>query len=197
MSDTVKIGLVFAVMGLLVLGGMSLQPSPTIDVTEINVLPEKTLEMLDPAYSEKAVYADCNARFVFEISQTPEGVESKLSLWLHNLTDQVIAVVWDRCSIQLPNANTVNIVHEGHDPNDSWRYLTRAGSFPPTSVAPHGELFDTVIPVSEIILAKNTEDATESFSVSSGVLDQGPFMFVLAVEIGGQINYYTFRFLIR
>lgn len=195
MSDTVKMGLVFAVMGLLVLGGMSMRPLST-KVTEINVLPEKKLELLDPEYSEKAVYADCNVRVIFEISQAPAGVESKLSFWLHNLTNEVITVVWDRCSMQLPNANTVNIIHEGQAPNDPWRFMTRSGSFPPTAIAPHGELFDTVIPISEISL-NEASDRDAAFSVTADLLDEGPFMFILAMEIGGELKYHTFRFLIR
>jgi hypothetical protein len=194
-SDTVKMGLVFAVMGLLVLGGMSMRPLST-KVTEINVLPEKKLELLDPEYSEKAVYADCNVRVIFEISQAPAGVESKLSFWLHNLTNEVITVVWDRCSMQLPNANTVNIIHEGQAPNDPWRFMTRSGSFPPTAIAPHGELFDTVIPISEISL-NEASDRDAAFSVTADLLDEGPFMFILAMEIGGELKYHTFRFLIR
>lgn len=195
MSDTVKMGLVFAVMGLLVLGGMSMRPLST-KVTEINVLPEKKLELLDPEYSEKAVYADCNVRVIFEISQAPAGVESKLSFWLHNLTNEVITVVWDRCSMQLPNANTVNIIHEGQAPNDPWRFMTRSGSFPPTAIAPHGELFDTVIPISEISL-NEASDRDAAFSVTTDLLDEGPFLFILAMEIGGELKYHTFRFLIR
>ena len=195
MSDTVKMGLVFAVMGLLVLGGVSMQPF-TVKVTEVNVLPEKKLELLDPEYSEKAVYADCNVRIIFEISQAPTGVESKLSFWVHNLTNEVIAVVWDRCSMQLPNANTVNIIHEGQAPNDPWRFMMRSGSFPPTAIAPHGELFDTVIPLSEISL-NDASGAEAAFSVTTDLLDEGPFMFVLAMEIGGELKYHTFRFLIR
>jgi hypothetical protein len=194
-SDTVKMGLVFAVMGLLVLGGMSMRPLST-KVTEINVLPEKKLELLDPEYSEKAVYADCNVRVIFEISQAPTVVESKLSFWLHNLTNEVITVVWDRCSMQLPNANTVNIIHEGQAPNDPWRFMTRSGSFPPTAIAPHGELFDTVIPISEISL-NEASDRDAAFSVTADLLDEGPFMFILAMEIGGELKYHTFRFLIR
>ena len=168
----------------------------TTQVTEINVLSEKQLELLDPEYSEKAVYADCNVRVIFEISEVPAGVESKLSFWLHNLTNEVITVVWDRCSMQLPNANTVNIIHEGQAPQDVWRFMARSGSFPPTAIAPHGELFDTVIPISEISLNEaGTDDA--AFSVTTGLLDEGPFLFVLAMEIGGELQYHTFRFLVR
>lgn len=195
MSDTVKMGLVFAVMGLLVLGGMSMRPF-SVKVTEINVLPEKKLELLDPEYSEKAVYADCNVRIIFEISQAPTGVESKLSFWLHNLTSEVITVVWDHCSMQLPNAHTVNIIHEGQAPNDPWRFMTRSGSFPPTAIAPYGELFDTVIPISEISL-NEASDRNAAFTITTDLLDEGPFMFVLAMEIGGELKYHAFRFLIR
>jgi hypothetical protein len=195
-SDTLKIGLVFAVMGLLVLGGLSMRP-PSVKVTEVKVLAEKKLELLDPEYSEKAVYADCNVRLIFEISQVPNGVESKLSFWLHNLTNEVITVIWDRCSMQLPNANTVNLIHEGQSPNDFWRFMTRSSSFPPTAVAPRGELFDTVIPISEIRLNEENKTSGAAFSVTTNILDQGPFMCVLALEIGGEIKYHTFRFLIR
>jgi len=198
-DDIVKIGIIVAVMGALLLGGLALRyttvaPEVTevAETTEINVLPPKSLEMLDPVYSEKAVYQDDTIRVSFDAACTADGVESKLPFWLHNASDDVVTVLWDLCSIQLPSANTVNIVHE--------EQLGLFGplSSPPISIAPGGDLFDAVFPLSEVDW---TDD--DGWFVSSNVLDQGPFLFVLALEASDpccaehQIKYYTFRFIIR
>jgi hypothetical protein len=197
-DDIVKIGIIVAVMGALVLGGVALRSTTTVpedmgavETTEINVLPPKSLEMLGPIYSEKAVYEDDTIRISFDAAYTADGVESRLPFWLHNTSDDVVTILWDLCSIQLPSANTVNIVHE--------ELLNLFGplSSPPISIAPGGDLFDAVLPLSEV------DWIDDDWSVSSSVLDQGPFLFVLALETSDpccterQIKYYTFRFIIR
>jgi len=197
-DDIVKIGIISAVMAALLLGGLALRyttvaPEVTevAETTEINVLPPKSLEMLDPIYSEKAVYEDDTIRISFDAAYTADGVESKLPFWLHNASDDVVTILWDLCSIQLPCANTVNIVHE--------EQLSLFGplSSPPISIAPGGDLFDAVFPLSEVGWID------DGWSVSSNVFDQGPFLFVLALEASDpcctepQIKYYTFRFIIR
>jgi len=53
-----------------------------------------------------------------------------------------------------------------------------------------------VIPISEISL-NEASDRDAAFSVTTDLLDEGPFLFVLAMEIGGELKYHTFRFLIR
>ena len=146
----------------------------------------KMLRILSPCFSREAEYSDCAIRVSFEASYSPEGrAESRLGFWLRNTSAQVIAVDWDRCSIQLPDGDTVNVVHE-----DQLGSLGRASS-PPTTLAPGGDLFDAVFPVSEVVWTDKGWIAT------SGVLDQGPFSFVLALDMGGRIQYYVFRFLIR
>jgi hypothetical protein len=196
-DNLVKIGIIAAIMGALLLGGLALNsatavqetPPPT-ETTEVTVIPQETLEMLDPIYSEKAVYEDDTIRISFKASQTENGVESRLPFWLHNVSNDVITVLWDRCSLELPCANTVNIANEAQ--LDSYSIMHAR----PISVAPGGDLFDAVIPISEVT-------RTESgWAFSSDVLDQGPFLFVLAIETGSdcgprQIRYYPFRFVIR
>ena len=215
MNDLGKIAVIAAIMGALLLFGLLLhQPEPAVEpvlieevVTEITVLPPTSLEMLDPIYSEKAVFQDGTIRIAFNISHTEEGVESRLPFWLHNISDDVISILWDRCSMQLPCGNTVNIVNE--------EGLAYGGSI---SIAPGGDLFDAVIPITEIVWE-------EEPIVSTGVLDQATFTFVLAVERGApgaptahrmgtnlppgcepavttiagerEIVFYTFRFVIR
>jgi len=192
-DDLVKIGIVAAIMGALLLGGLALRyttATPEVEeVTEVaeeSVLPLPSLEMLDPVYSEKAVFADCGIRASFEPYYTSDGeVESKLAFWFHNGTDDVIAVDWNRCSIQLPSGDTVNVVYE-----------EQVGIFkttlaPPTAVAPDSDLFSTVYPISEI------DWTADEWSVTSGVLEQGPFKFVLALETAQGLKYYPFRFILR
>ena len=165
--------------------------STQIDVPEIEsvrgVSPsQKMLRILSPCFSREAEYSDCAIRLTFEASYTVDGrAESRLAFWLRNTSAQVIAVVWDRCSIQLPDGDTVNVVHE-----DQLGALGTASS-PPTTLAPGGDLFDAVFPVSEVTWTN------EGWIASSGVLDQGPFSFILALDMGGRIQYYVFRFLIR
>jgi len=209
-----------AIMGALLLFGLLLhQPEPAAvesqepvaveePVTEVTVLPPTSLEMLDPIYSEKAVFQDDTIRIAFNISHTEEGVESRLPFWIHNISDDAISIFWDRCSMQLPCGNTVNIVNE--------EGLAYGGSI---SIAPGGDLFDAVIPITEIVWEEDP-------IVSTGVLDQATFTFVLAVERGvpgastahrmssnrgepgcepavttiageREIVFYTFRFVIR
>ena len=222
MNDIGKVAVIAGVMGALLLFGLLLYqpaPAPAVEpevapveqpVPEVTVLPPTSLEMLDPIYSEKAVFQDDTIRIAFDASHTDEGVESRLPFWLHNVSRDVISVLWDRCSMQLPNGNTVNIVNE--------EALAYGGSI---SVAPRGDLFDAVIPVTEIVWQDDP-------IISTDVLDQAPFTFVLAIErgipdtstayhtgamrgqlppgcepvvtmVGGdrEILFYTFRFVIR
>lgn len=166
-------------------------PAATTPAPQVTVLPQKTLEMLDPIYSEKAVYADDTIRVSFKASQTANGFESLLPLWIHNVSNDVVTVLWDRCSFELPSGNTVNVADE-----------TQIGTYSrmpsrPISIAPGGDLFDTVIPISEVTWTAG------NWSTTTGVLDKSPFRFVLAIETGSgncgprQIRYYTFRFVIR
>jgi len=217
-NDLGKIAVIAAIMGALLLFGLLLyQPEPeTVEpvlleevVTEVTVLPPTSLEMLDPIYSEKAVFQDDTIRIAFNISHTEEGVESRLPFWIHNISDDAISILWDRCSMQLPCGNTVNIVNE--------EGLAYGGSI---SIAPGGDLFDAVIPITEIVWE-------EEPILSTGVLDQATFTFVLAVERAApgtstthrmgssrgelptcepavtttagerEIVFYTFRFVIR
>ena len=221
MNDLGKIAVIAAIMGALLLFGLlAYRPAPAADErelevieepAEVTVLPPTSLEMLDPIYSEKAVFQDDTIRIAFNISHTEEGVESRLPFWIHNISDDVISILWDRCSIQLPCGNTVNVVNE-----EGPAY---GGSI---SIAPSGDLFDAVIPITEIAW----ED--EEPIISTGILDQATFTFVLAVERGAagspmahcitepqpalpagcepevktiaggrEIVFYTFRFVIR
>ncbi len=190
MNDLGKIAVIAAIMGALLLFGLLLhQPEPaTVEpvlepveeaAAEVTVLPPTSLEMLDPIYSEKAVFQDNTIRIAFNISHTEEGAESRLPFWLHNISDDVISVLWDRCSMQLPCGNTVNVIHE--------EGLGYGGSI---SVAPAGDLFDAVIPITEIVWEE------EEPIVSTGVLDQATFTLVLAIERGvpgAQTAYHTDR----
>ena len=196
-DDLVKIGIVAAVMAVLLIGGIAMRDAtpaadttPAPQVTQVTVLPQKSLEMLDPIYSEKAVFEDDTIRVSFKASQTADGFKSELPLWIHNVSSDVVTVLWDRCSLELPSGDTVNIANE-----------TQIGTYSsmlsrPISIAPGGDLFDTVIPVSEVTWSGG------DWSTTTGVLDKGPFRFVLAIETGSdcgpqEIHYYTFRFVIR
>ena len=221
MNDLGKIAVIAAIMGALLLFGLLVyrpdssvverEPEPVeVATPEVTVLPPTSLEMLDPIYSEKAVFQDNTIRIAFNISHTEEGVESRLPFWIHNISDDVVSILWDRCSMQLPCGNTVHVINE--------EGLAYGGSI---SIAPAGDLFDAVVPVTEIIWE-------EEPIVSTGVLDQATFTFVLAIERGvpgtpmahrvsgpqrelppgcepevetiageREIVFYTFRFVIR
>ena len=178
MNDLGKVAVIAAIMGALLLFGILLnepepapvpaEPVPVEEpvAAEVTVLPPTSLEMLDPIYSEKAVFQDGTIRIAFNVSHTEEGVESRLPFWIHNVSDEVISILWDRCSIQLPCGNTVNIVDE-EGPLGA----------PSISIAPGGDLFDAVMPVTEIV------DGEEP-AITTGVFDQGTFTFVLAVDRG-------------
>jgi len=217
-NDLGKVAVIAAIMGALLLFGLLLnapvrsardvvEPVAEPVVTEVTVLPPTSLEMLDPIYSEKAVFQDDTIRIAFNISHTEEGVESRLPFWIHNISNDVISILWDRCSIQLPCGNTVNIINE--------EGLAYGGLI---SIAPAGDLFDAVIPVTEIVWE-------EEPIISTGVLDQATFTFVLAIERGvpmarrmsttrddpppgcepvvttpnrgREVTFYAFRFVIR
>ena len=178
MNDLGKIAVIAAIMGALLLFGILLnrpEPAPVPEeavpveepvAAEVTVLPPTSLEMLDPIYSEKAVFQDNTIRIAFNVSHTEEGVESRLPFWIHNISDDVISILWDRCSIQLPCGNTVNVINEEGP--------TVGGSI---SIAPAGDLFDAVVPVSEVVEG-------ETFTVTTAVFDQGTFTFVLAIDRG-------------
>ena len=180
MDQLGKVAVVAAIMGAILLVGVLMTPSnepavvePVVSEVEtpeeVTVIQEETLELLDPIYSEKAVYQDGTIRIAFDASYTSEGLESRLPFWIHNVSGDVINVVWDRCSLQLPEGNTVKIVSESD--------LGLFGGMGETiSIAPSGDLFDAIIPVTEISW---TDDG---WDLSVDVLDQGTFSFVLAVE---------------
>jgi len=191
-DDLVKVGIAAAIIGALLLGGLALHfrtaaVTEEPEVTEVTILPQRTLEMLEPCYPEKAVYADGAIQISFKVFHTSSGtVESKLAFWLHNATGDVLVVDWDRCSMQLPNGDTVNVVHEEQVG------IYKAACSPPTVIAAGSDLLSAVFPVSEI------DWTADEWTVSTGVLDEGPFKFVLALEdVSGQLNYYTFRYIIR
>jgi len=201
-ADIGKLAIIAAIFGVLLLGGLYINqqqaPEPALQpvveqpvVAEAPVAPQLSLEMLGPIYSEKAVYSDDLIRMSFKTPLTDNGIESALPFWLHNASGDVITVLWDRCSLQLPSGNTVNIVNKGIDGGVQPLVASRV-----ISIAPGGDLFDTVVPVSEGALT----DA--NWTLTTNVLNQGPFQFVLALEVGGdcapqQIKYYTFQFIIR
>jgi len=166
-------------MGAILLVGLLMAPSnepavvePVVVVEEtpeeVTLIQEETLELLDPVYSEKAVFQDGTIRIAFDASYTADGVESRLPFWIHNVSGDVINIVWDRCSIQLPYGNTVKVVSE----NDMDLY----GMGETISIASSGDLFDAVIPVTEITWTD------EGWDLSTGIFDQGAFTFVLAIE---------------
>lgn len=181
MEDLGKIAVIAGIMGALLLFGLFMASNepvivesvavPVVEepVVEVTVLSQQTLEMLDPIYSEKAVFHDETIRISFDGSFNEDGIESRLPFWIHNVSSDVINILWDRCSIQLPCGNTVNTVNEaGPD------YFAPVGRS--ISIAPAGDLFDAFIPVSEIIWTDETPYLT------TDVLDDGIFTLVLAVE---------------
>jgi hypothetical protein len=197
-SDIGKLAIIAAILGVLLLGGLFInqqqapapeEPQPTVE--QAPAAPQLSLEMLGPVYSEKAVYSDDLIHISFKTPLTENGIESILPFWLHNASGEVIAVLWDHCSIQLPSGNTVNIVNRGVDSIIKDALVNRA-----VAIAPGGDLFDAIVPISEIV------QADADFVLTTDVLDQGPFQLVLALEVGGdcspqQIKYYTFQFIIR
>lgn len=192
-DNLVTIGVIAAILGILLLGTLAVDPAPEVlqpEITKITILPPERVEMLGPIFSEKGVYEDGTIRIAFDASHTADGVESRLPFWLHNVSDDVITVLWDRSSMQLPCANTVNIINEAQV---LFPQIVPARSI---SIPPGGDLFDAVIPISEFTLT------ADGLSISTGVLDQGPFRFVLAIETSSecglrQIKHYTFRFVVR
>lgn len=219
-----KVAVIAGIMGALLLFGLFMHapapvtPAPVSEpvtvvepVTEVKIVPRQSLEMLDPIYSEKAVFSDRTIRVSFQASITEDGAESRLPFWIHNVSGDVINILWDRCSMQLPDGNTVNVVNE-----NSQNLFALGGRT--ISIAPSGDLFDAFIPISEIVWTDEGADLT------THVFDRGTFTLVLAVERaipldpcappvqpgcdgvammripaseGREIVYYTFRFLLR
>ena len=175
----------------LLIGGLALNqpaPAPAPD-TQVSV-PQKTLEMLGPVYSEKGIFQDDTIYVSFKASINGDNaVESRIPIWIHNVSSDAIVILWDRCSITLPNGNTVPIVPESrlNSTKDLPHVLT---------IAPDGDLFDALIPITEF--TKNDG----GYTLSTGVLDRGPFLLTLAMETAGgscsrTIKYYSFRLIIR
>jgi len=223
-----KITVIAAIMGALLVAGLLFRPAapepvsvaePTVTepavVPPVNILPPKSLEMLGPVYSEKAIFQDETIRIAFKASFGEDGVESRLPFWLHNVSGGVINVLWSRCSMQLPSGNTVHVVNE-----EGLAAIRPSGET--ISVAPGGDLFDAVFPVSQLQWSEEG-----GWSTSTGVLDAGTFTFVLAIDAPvscpklppgapeceaptmtrrdlsergcaeRRIVYYTFRFVVR
>ena len=175
MNDLGKFAVIGAIMGALLLVGLLMMPAKVEKETTttaapapaVTVVESKTLELLDPVYSEKAVFQDATIRAAFDITQDAQGVQTRLSFWLHNTSHDVINVLWERCSIQLPGGNTVSVMSE--------EGLTN-GTGAAISIAAAGDLFDAMIPMSEMTWTES------GFEYSYGVLDKGIFTVVLAIE---------------
>jgi len=181
LNDLGKIAVVAGILGALLIFGLLLAPVETetsapvvvqeeVVVQEVTVLQDRTLEMLDPIYSEKAVFQDDTIRIAFDVMQTEAGIESRLPFWVHNVSDDVINILWERCSLQLPCGTTVKIVNE-----EAYAYDTPVSEI--ISIAPAGDLFDAFIPVSELSWNDEWEPV-----LTSGVFDEGTFTLVLAIE---------------
>ncbi len=175
MNDLGKFAVIGAIMGALLLVGLLMMPAkveeeavPVVTPAPVvTVVESKTLELLDPVYSEKAVFQDATIRVAFDVSQDGQGIETRIPFWLHNTSREVINVLWERCSIQLPEGNTVSVMSE--------EGLTN-GTGAAISIAPAGDLFDAMIPMSEMTWTET------GFEFSYGVLDRGIFTVVLAIE---------------
>jgi hypothetical protein len=187
-EDFGKIAVVAGIMGVLLIFGllMSSQEPVVVEqvaapvvieepVADVTVLAQQTLEMLDPIYSEKAVYHDDTIRIAFDGSFNEDGVESRLPFWIHNVSNDVINVLWDRCSMQLPCGNTVNTTNEAGP--DTFASIGRT-----ISIAPAGDLFDAFIPVTEIVWTDGTPQLT------TNVLNEGIFTLVLAIERASSLD---------
>jgi len=212
-TDLGKYGVIAAIMGAILFIGLGINNAPSAN-QQVVIVPPPTLEMLGPTYSEKGVFQDDTIRIAFDATFVDNQAESRLQFWLHNVSDDAITILWDRCSIQLPNGNTVKVLSE--EGLDDFIPLGNV-----ISVAPGGDLFDAAIPITEIMA-----DETGDWYLTDGVLDAGPFTFVLAVEKGApspyfghggpqtdgcdqvataidrmlrhrEVAYYTFRFVIR
>jgi hypothetical protein len=181
-EDLGKYAVIAGIMGALLLFGLFMTSNEPVvaeqavvpvvveePVAEVTILSGQTLEMLDPIYSEKAVFHDDTIRIAFDASFNGDGVESKIPFWLHNVSDDVINILWDRCSIQLPCGNTVNTVNEAGPAEFALIGRTIA-------IAPAGDLFDAFIPVTEIVWTDDTPELT------TDVLNEGIFTLVLAIE---------------
>jgi len=202
MNDATKLLIAGVIIAVIALGSVLIEPAvettvvkTTVEKTtdiDINLFPPRRLEMLSPAYSEKAAYGDDLLRVHFDLSQNEEGIESKLIFGLHNNSEQPITIIWDYCSIRLPDGNTCNVIHKGQ------RAIHAGLPTVPTSVAPGGDLFDVLVPSSEIVAIST--DWFLSFSADDGKfvaisadtgkpLDEGIFMTFLADE--GRFVAYT------
>ncbi len=191
-EDFGKIAVVAGILGILLLFGLFMHTTEPAAVdttatttveqpaTTTTIVSQQTLEMLEPTYSEKAVFQDDTIHIAFQASFTTNGVESRLPLWIHNLSSDVINILWDRCSIQLPSGNTVNVAHEG-----SADVVAPVGGT--ISIASAGDLFDAVIPVTEITW---TDTGSQ---ISTGVLDKGTFTLVLAIERAARPDLVSMR----
>lgn len=175
MNDLGKFAVIGAIMGALLLVGLLMMPAKVEEgpapvatpAPVVTVVESKSLELLDPIYSEKAVFQDATIRVAFDVDQDAEGVQTRIPFWLHNTSRDVINVLWERCSIQLPEANTVSVMSE--------EGLTN-GTGAAISIAPAGDLFDAMIPMSEMTWTET------GFEFTHGVLDKGIFTIVLAIE---------------
>jgi len=175
-TDWGKFAVIGAIMGALLLVGLLMMPAKveeTVPVAEeipapvVSVLEPKSIELLDPVYSEKGVYSDSTIRVAFDVSQDEDGVETRLPFWLHNTSLGVINVLWDRCSIQLPGGNTVSVMSEEG---------LKFGMGTAISVASACDLFDAMIPMPAVTWSEM------GYEFSYGILDQGIFTVVLAIE---------------
>ena len=167
-------------MGAIFLFGVLLQPTQTTEQPEpvadtaaqetVILVESVSLEMLGPVYSEKAVFQDDTIRIAFDASYVDEDVESRLTFWLHNVSSDAITVLWNRCSMQLPDGNTVNVVNEAG--------LSSLDMMPGgvISIAPAGDLFDAFIPITELAWQN------DAWTISTGVFDAGIFTLVFAIE---------------
>ncbi|MCD6141175.1 hypothetical protein J7J55_00390 [Candidatus Bipolaricaulota bacterium] len=193
MNDTTTLIVFGVAVAVLLIGGLALNqppPAPEPEPAPQVTVPQKTLEMLGPVYSEKGVFQDDALYISFKAAIDGDNkVESKIPVWIHNVSSDAIVILWDRCSITMQDGNTVPLVPESH--------LTATEALPDViTIAPGGDLFEALIPVTEITRTDG------GYTLSTEAIDQGPFLLTLAVEATGDgcartIRYYPFRLIIR
>jgi len=178
-------------------------PQPSFSSIDIDTERDVLLELLEPVQTDaslpvvssdgamKVAFAVAKHKTIdYERSNPSEGVwsridvvSSEIHLELTNLTSGVVVVVWDLCSMELPDGKTTNVMHSGQ------RYITRLEPTRPTSIAPGGSLTDVLTPTSGVYYSE-----FGGWKVAERILEGGPFGLTLAIEVSGEVRYYSFKF---
>lgn len=143
-------------------------------------------ELIAPIESSSLQFQDelIVIRFLFA---KESGRYKRIVFRLVNISDTVIAIDWNGCSLTSPSGEASGVVHEGV------RFMNVTDYIPPTTIPPGSRITDSAIPTSSV-----SYSSSYGWTVGSMYLYEGAeFGLYLSLTVGEESRGYNFRFRVK